>query len=137
MNKSMMMVFMVVLVLTGFSLTGCGPSAEERTVMKQFNQLPELIEKGLYVKTLERFEEEDSKVFIVEAELVDEDGVVLGRLRSERVEGFGTRKPRIMMYDTPGVSEEWDWDKYREQNGGRRRGRGRNRDKQQEENKQN
>ena len=132
MNKIMQVVLTVVLGFTGISLTGCGPSAEERTVMNQFNQLPELIEKGLYVKNLDRFEGDEDKVFIVEAELVNEEGVVVGRLRSERVEGFGTRKPRIMMYETPGVSEEWDWDKYKEQNGGRRRGRGRNRDNEQE-----
>ena len=132
MNKIMQVALTVVLGFTSISLTGCGPSAEERTVMNQFNQLPELIEKGLYVKNLDRFEGDEDKVFIVEAELVNEEGVVVGRLRSERVEGFGTRKPRIMMYETPGVSEEWDWDKYKEQNGGRRRGRGRNRDNEQE-----
>jgi len=124
MKKSIMMAFMVVLVVAGLSLTGCGPSAEERTVMKQFNQLPELIEKGLYVKKIEHFEGGEEKVFEVEAELVNEEGVVVGRLKSERVEGFGTRKPRILMYTTPGVSEEWNWEKYWEQNGGRRGGRG-------------
>ena len=124
MNKSIVMAFMVVLVVAGLSLTGCGPSAEERTVMKQFNQLPELIEKGLYVKKIDRFEGNEDKVFEVEAELVNEEGVAVGRVFSQRVEGFGTRKPRILMYETPGVSEEWDWDKYWEQNGGRRRGRG-------------
>ena len=108
-----------------FCFTGCGPSAEERTVMKQFNQLPELIEKGLYVKKIDSFVADEGKTFEVEAELVNEEGVAVGRLRSERVEGFGTRKPWILMYATPGVSEEWDWDKYREQNPGRRRGDGR------------
>lgn len=135
MSKSTLMALSVVLVFTSISFMGCGPSKEERIVMEQFNQLPELIEKGLYVKKIDRFEGDEDKVFVVEAELVNEEGVAVGMLRSERVEGFGTRKPRILMYETPGVSEEWDWDKYWEQNGGRRRGRGRNRDNQTEEKK--
>ena len=132
MNRSLCAMLAVVVLAAGFSLTGCGPSAEERTAIDQLNQFKELIEKGLYVKKLARFEANEDKVFIVEAEVVNEEGVAVGILRSERVEGFGTGKPRILMYETPGVSEEWDWDKYWEQNGGRRRGRGRNRDKAQE-----
>lgn len=43
----------------------------------------------------------------IEAEIVDAKGVAIGRLRSQRVEGFGTMKPRIKWYATPGVPEEW------------------------------
>lgn len=32
--------------------------------------------------------------------------MAIGRIRSLRVEGFGTMKPRVMWYKTPGVSEE-------------------------------
>jgi hypothetical protein len=135
MDMPMRVALTVALVFTGISLTGCGPSAEERTAMNQLNQFPELIEKGLYVKKLDRFESDEDKVFVVEAQVVNAEGVAVGILRSERVEGFGTSKPRILMYKTPGVAEEWDWDKYWEQNGGRRRGRDRNRDNQTEEKK--
>ncbi|HDP34231.1 MAG TPA: hypothetical protein ENN29_03875 [Candidatus Hydrogenedentes bacterium] len=97
----------IALTLVAFTFTGCGPSVEERTVLDQFNQLPELIEKGGYVKSFERFEGQKEKVFIIEAEIVNDEDVPIGRLRSERVEGFGTRKPRIQWYETPGVREEW------------------------------
>lgn len=88
-------------------LSGCGPSVEEQKVIATFNQLDELIEKGGYVKKLDKFEKRPDKVFFVEAEIVNEAGLPIGRLRSERVEGFGTAKPRIQWYKTPGVSEEW------------------------------
>ncbi|MCK5862317.1 MAG: hypothetical protein KAH38_07520 [Candidatus Hydrogenedentes bacterium] len=107
MNRNRYTAVALVLFVAGFSLTGCGPSKEELTVMDQFNQLEELILKGGYVKKLNRFEDQGEKVFVVEAEIVDEDGVAIGRLRGRRVEGFGTRKPRIQWYETPGVSEEW------------------------------
>ena len=97
-------------VLAGIAclmLAGCGPSVEERKTMAAFNDMEELIQRGGYVKKLERFEKRPDKVFIVEAEIVDENDVPIGRLRSERVEGFLTVRPRIQWYETPGVSEEW------------------------------
>jgi len=121
MNRSICVLVVAVLSITSFSLTGCGPSKEERTVMEQFNQLPELIEKGGYIKKLDRFEGQEEKVFEVEAEIVNEEGIAIGRLRSERVEGFGTRKPRIQWYEKPGVPEEW---KMPERGRGRRGQRG-------------
>ncbi len=105
MNRTVWTAATVALV---FTLMGCGPSAEERKVIEQFNQHEELILKGGYVKELERFEGRDDRVFIVEAEIVDEEGTPIGRLRSERVEGFGTARPRIQWYETPGVREEWN-----------------------------
>lgn len=108
--------------MVAIGLAGCGPSQEERTVLNQFNQLPELIEKGGYVKEFERFEGQEEKVFVVEAQIVNEEGIAIGRLRSERVEGFGTRKPRIQWYKTPGVVEEWDWERFRGRRGEGRRG---------------
>ena len=107
MNRSVYVVVAVLFAVISFSLTGCGPSKEESTVMDHLNNHPELIKKGGYVKKLDRFEGQDGKVFRVEAEIVDKEGVAIGRLRSERVEGFGTSKPRIQWYETPGVSEEW------------------------------
>ncbi|NLN94467.1 MAG: hypothetical protein GX130_14365 [Candidatus Hydrogenedens sp.] len=87
--------------------SGCGPTAEEKTALAALNAMDELIEKGGYVKKFERFEDRGDRVFVIEAEIVDEKGVALGRLRSERVEGFGTSKPRIQWYKTPGEPEEW------------------------------
>ena len=96
------MILLLVMVLVG-----CGPSEEERKAMQTFNDLDELIAHGGYVKKFERFESRPDKVFVIEAEIVDADDVPLGLLRSERVEGFGTARPRIQWYKTPGVREEW------------------------------
>lgn len=104
--------------------SGCGPSVEERKTMAAFNDMPELIERGGYVKKLDRFERRDDKVFIVEAEIVDENGVPLGLLRSERVEGFLTTRPRIQWFETPGVREEWKPQPQRRRGGGQGRGQG-------------
>ena len=49
MTRSVCVLCLLAVTVMILCVTGCGPSAEERTVMKQFNQLPELIEKGLYV----------------------------------------------------------------------------------------
>ncbi len=89
------------------ALLGCGPSEEERKAMIRFNELPEIVERGGQVKKLERFEMRPDRVFMIEAEIMDKEGRAIGRLRSERVEGFGTMRPRIQWYETPGVSEEW------------------------------
>ena len=62
-------------------------------------------------------EGQEEKVFVVEAQIVNEEGIAIGRLRSERVEGFGTGKPRIQWYKTPGVVEEWDWERFRGRRG--------------------
>lgn len=100
-------VTMVVLNIYFMAVLGCGPSVEERKVIAVLNDLDEVIAKGGYIKKLEKFEKRPNKVFIVEAEIVDKNDVPLGRLRSERVEGFLTTKPRIQWYETPGVREEW------------------------------
>ncbi len=99
------------------SLAGCGPSQDEKQAMAVFNNLEALIERGGYVKEFQRFEKGEENVFEIEAEIVDENGVPLGLLRSTRVEGLMTRKPRIHWYTTPGVREEWP----QRHRGGRRR----------------
>lgn len=106
------------------ALSGCGPSEEERKAMAVFNDLEEMVEHGGYVKEFSRFEQRPDKVFIVEAEIVDAEGVPLGLLRSERVEGFGTRRPRIQWYKTPGVREEWTMPEHRRGRRGGREGEG-------------
>lgn len=90
------------------AVSGCGPSEEENKAMAVFNDLEEMVEHGGYVKEFARFEQRPDKVFVIEAEIVDAGGVPLGLLRSERVEGFGTRRPRIQWYKSPGVREEWN-----------------------------
>jgi hypothetical protein len=104
-----------------FIPVGCGPSADEKKALETFNALEELIQKGGYVKKLDKFEQRSDRVFVIEAEIVDEKGVALGRLRSERIEGFATAKPRIQWYKTPGEPEEWAAPQWR----GRRDGQGR------------
>lgn len=97
----------MVLAALAAGLVGCGPSKEERKAMEVFNSMDDMIKHGGYVKKFERFEQRPDKVFIIEAEIVDANEVPLGLLRSERVEGFGTARPRIQWYKTPGVREEW------------------------------
>ena len=91
--------------------------------MAVFNDLDEMVEHGGYVE-FTRFEQRPDKVFIVEAEIVDGEGVPLGLLRSERVEGFGTRRPRIQWYKTPGVREEWNMPEHRRGRRGSHEGEG-------------
>jgi len=87
---------------------GCGPSQEERQLLQTLNNLDEIIQHGGYVKAvrLNRDSNEDD-VYRYEAEIVNEQDVPIGRLRGGRVAGFGTMKPRIFWYKTPGVPEDW------------------------------
>lgn len=101
-------------------LFGCGPSEEERKALIRLNEFEPIVERGGQIKQFERFEMRPDRVFMIEAEILDQEGRPIGRLRSERVEGFGTTRPRIQWYETPGVSEEW-----RLPPPGRRRGQGR------------
>ncbi len=110
-------------LLVSAVFAGCGPSQEERKAMMRFNEIEEIVERGGQVKKLERFEMRPDRVFMIEAEIVDSEGRPIGRLRSERVEGFGTMRPRIQWYETPGVSEEWKLPQ-RGRRRGQRQGRG-------------
>ena len=103
-----------------FGPEGCGMSEDERHVLNVLNRLPEITEKGGHVKAIIRDEDdEDDSVYGYEAQILNRDGVAIGRLRGGRVEGFGMRKPRILWYKTPGEVEEWP------ARSRRRRGRGR------------
>ncbi|HPU98899.1 MAG TPA: hypothetical protein PLO53_13235, partial [Candidatus Hydrogenedentes bacterium] len=87
---------------------GCGPSQEERQLLQTLNNLDEVISHGGYVKEVQmKLDGEDDDVYGYEAEIVNEQGVPIGRLRGGRVAGFGTMKPRFLWYKTPGVPEEW------------------------------
>lgn len=91
-----------------FGPQGCGMSEDERRVLSIVNNLPEITEKGGHVKEITRDEDdEDDSVYRYEAQILNGDGVPIGRLRGGRVEGFGMRKPRILWYETPGEVEEW------------------------------
>lgn len=98
------------LVIFGmFGPKGCGPSEEDRILLATLNALDEIVQKGAHIEKVNavRDEDDDENVYRYEAEILDQSGVALGRLRGGRVEGFGTMKPRILWYKTPGVPEEW------------------------------
>ncbi len=105
-----------------FGPEGCGTPEDERQVLRVLNNLPEIAEKGGHVKAIARDEDdEDDTVYGYEAQILNSDGVPIGRLRGGRVEGFGMRTPRILWYKTPGEIEEWP----ARERGRRGRGRGR------------
>lgn len=135
MNRMPLLAIAAVL-LAALPLAGCGPSPEERKILDALNSQPELLERGGRIKTFELREgwgggrrgegrrggdaapqaraperPEAARArggfYGIEAEIVDAYGTPIGRLRSQRVEGFGTMKPRIKWYATPGVPEEW------------------------------
>ncbi len=93
-----------------FGPEGCGPSEEEQQIVASLNRLEDMIQKGGYVKKITtRVAEDGSRdsVYGFEAEIVDEKGVPIGRLRSQRIEGFGMMKPRFLWFKEPGVVEDW------------------------------
>ena len=102
--------FSGLVLFTMYGPEGCGPSEDEVKVVAQLNNLEEMIQKGGYVKKITPIEERDDRgdsVYGFEAEIEDEKGVAIGRLRSFRVEGFGMMKPRYLWYKQPGVPEDW------------------------------
>ncbi|MBW7864000.1 MAG: hypothetical protein GX580_12040 [Candidatus Hydrogenedens sp.] len=108
-----------------FGPEGCGPSEEEQKIVASLNRLEELIEKGGYVKKITVRQEEGhdgrDSVYGFEADVVNDKGVPIGRLRSQRIEGFGMMKPRFLWFKEPGVAEDWP----ARPQGDRRRGDGR------------
>lgn len=110
-----------------FGPEGCGPTEEEKQILFTLNNHQEVVDKGGHVEKFTVQEDDDGDeegVYRFDAEILNSDGVAIGRIRSLRVEGFGTMKPRVMWYKTPGVSEEWP------QRGDRgRRGEGRRGDR--------
>lgn len=130
-------IFKVVFSLTGIAFTGlvmfamfgpdtCGPSEEDKQLLTTLNSVDELVQKGGYVKTVtsERDKGDHDDFYGFQAEIVNEKGVAIGKLRGRRVEGFGTMKPRILWYKTPGVPEEFPPYQRRGGRGGDRGGRG-------------
>ena len=115
--------FTALIMFAMFGPESCGPSEEERQLLATLNNLDEVVQKDAHIKTVtaERGDKNDDDVYRFEAELLDEKGVAIGKLRGGRVEGFGTMKPRFLWYKTPGVPEDWP----PRPEGGRRGDRGR------------
>lgn len=91
-----------------FLPASCSPDEEEAILLATLNALPEVVEKGGKIDKVTRQldGDEHDDVYRYEAEILNQEGVAIGRLRGGRVEGFGTMKPRIHWYKTPGVPEE-------------------------------
>ena len=102
-----------------FGPESCGPSDEERQLLATMNALDEVTARGGHVEKIvvETGEGGDESVYRFEAEIMNSEGLAIGRLRGRRVEGFGTLSPRFQWYKTPGVAEEWEssgrWDRWR------------------------
>jgi uncharacterized membrane protein YgcG len=113
-------IFKMAFSLTGIAFTGlvmfamfgpesCGPSEEDKQIRAVVDNIDEIAQKGGHVKTVttERGKDNDGNFYRFEAEIFNEQNVAIGKLRGRRVEGFGTMKPRILWYKTPGVPEEF------------------------------
>jgi hypothetical protein len=96
-----------VVIFSMYGPKGCGADEENALLLTQLNQLPEVVEKGGSVKAVTREGDADADVYRYEAQIINRDGVAIGRLRGGRVAGFGTMAPRFQWYATPGVEEEW------------------------------
>lgn len=104
---------LLLILLSGFTIGlrffpgGCGPSEEARRIRSTLNNLDAIRSKNAHVEslTLKRRKNDDS-VYRYKAEIVNQDGEAIGRLRGRRVEGFGTVKPRIKWYDSPRAPDE-------------------------------
>ena len=112
--------FKIVFSLAGIAFTGlvmfamfgpesCGPSEEDKQLKSVVDNIDEITQKGGHVKNLttERGKDNEGNFYRYEAEILNEQNVAIGKLRGRRVEGFGTMKPRILWYKTPGVAEEF------------------------------
>jgi hypothetical protein len=93
-----------------FGPEGCSASDEQQRLLATLNKLDAVVEKAGHVERVATLSSDNggNNVYRYEADIVNNDGVAIGRLRGQRVEGFGTMKPRIKWYKTPGVPEEWD-----------------------------
>jgi len=109
-----------------FGPESCGPSQEDAKIRAVVEGNEEIVQKGGHIKelTTERGKDDDGNFYRYEAEIVNDQGVAIGKLRGRRVEGFGTMKPRILWYKTPGVPEEFPAWQGRGGRGGRGDGTG-------------
>ncbi|GEM_PF-1035978 len=84
-------------------MTGCGPSEEYKSIKRELEQFPKVTERNAKVGKI-RFlprEEQRGKDLRFEADLLDKDGKVIGKVGGFRVEGFGTRIIQVRYNDEP------------------------------------
>jgi len=98
-----------VVLFSMYGPEGCGVSEEQERVLAGVNTIPDIVDRNGHVEsvTLDRSEGHGDNVYRFDGEVLDNDGVAIGRVRGGRVEGFGTMRPHVMWYKTPGVPEEW------------------------------
>ncbi len=101
--------FTALIMFAMFGPESCGPSEEDRQLKAVVDNIDEVAQKGGHVKNLttERGKDSEGNFYRYEAEIFNDQNVAIGKLRGRRVEGFGTMKPRILWYKTPGVPEEF------------------------------
>lgn len=99
--------FSAVVAFAMFGPESCGMSEEERQILITLNSLEEVASKGGRIERVTRASDGEAGVYRYEAEILNAEGTAIGRLRGGRVEGFGTMRPRILWYETPGVPEDW------------------------------
>jgi hypothetical protein len=138
MRKGWVGLAVLALLAVGACLYGCGPSAEERTVIEVVNNQDVLTQRDAHVKRVtflknDPGDKKKSHMLRYEAEVFDTDGKSIGRLRGQRVEGFGTMRPRVQWYQTPGKSEPWDEQRANAEREERRRQRQQQRDQQKQQ----
>ncbi len=84
-------------------LHGCGPSEEYLKVKSALEQHPKIVQRGAKIGKIKFLPRENSKDkdMRFEADLLDNDGNVIGKVEGFRVEGFGTRIFRVRFNDEP------------------------------------
>ncbi len=119
--------FTAMVMFAMFGPESCGPNEEDLQLKATVDNIDEIVQKGGHVKTIttERAKDNDGNFYRYEADILNEQNVAIGKLRGRRVEGFGTMKPRILWYKTPGVPEEFPPYQGRGGRGGDRGGGGR------------
>lgn len=94
-------------------LAACGPPEEQQHILDAVNNAPELKEKSGHIEKItfgeskrkdqdkdknKRRPDHDNQDQRFEAEILDNDGNPIGKVRGFRVEGFGTRIGRVEWY---------------------------------------
>jgi len=86
---------------------GCWPAKEKHKLIKNLNESPKIAERGGRVREIEVGEAPDKDALApFVAEVYDGDGNAIGKVRGDRVEGFGTIVRSYVWYDEPGWEEK-------------------------------
>ncbi|HEX73186.1 MAG TPA: hypothetical protein ENN65_07720 [Candidatus Hydrogenedentes bacterium] len=86
---------LAIMLAAGALLAACGPSKEARLTAENLGQLNVIAERGAQIGTVAFMEQRRGGVLPFEAEILDANKRLIGRIRGARVEGFGTRIHRI------------------------------------------